>query len=168
MSSEQIALNGLLIGDKKESAIADNRAAEGAAELVALELVFCCRVPRSGVEDRVAQEFKSIAVEVVAARLCDDVHDTPGILTVLRAVVACLHTEFLERIRHGEGLVYVGVLIDVITTVELVANLVLARTVGDDCHRAGKRLGLPLISSARNRQHRARDQQRQVRSIAAV
>ncbi len=158
VSLQDIALDGLLIAAKEEGSIATvvkgratfaksrqkERTAKGSAKLIPLELVLPGSVPRSGIEDRVAQKLKRISVELVGTGFSDDIHHTAGVLTVLRAVVAGLHTEFLKRIRHWEWLVNIRVLVNVIAAIKLVADLVLPRSIGHDCDRTWERLGRTL------------------------
>src|SRR6267142_1357047 len=155
VSLQDIALDGLLIAAKEEGSIATvvkgraafaksrqkERTAKGPAKLIALELILPGSVPWSCIEDRVAQKLKRISMELVGTGLSDDIHHPAGVLTVLRAVVAGLHTEFLKRIRHWEWLVNIRVLVNVIAAIKLVADLVLPRSIGHDCDCAWESLG---------------------------
>ncbi len=73
--------------------------------------------PLSGVEYGIAQKLEDVTKKAVGPRLGDDVHNGPGVLTVLCAIVARLHAEFLKCVRKWERLVDLGVLIHVIAAV---------------------------------------------------
>jgi len=101
----------------------------GASKLVSLELIpphifrrlsVGLRKGRkeiSGVEYGIAQKLEDVTKKAVGPRLGDDVHNGPGVLTVLCAIVARLHAEFLKCVRKWERLVDLGVLIHVIAAV---------------------------------------------------
>src|SRR6266849_2569868 len=118
----------LITGEEKGLVLFDG-AAECAASLIALERILDCPSARPRVEGLVAQEFECVPMELVRARASDDVHHGAGVLTVLSAVVTGLYAEFLQGIRHGEWLVHVGVLVNIVATVQLIADLALPRSV---------------------------------------
>src|SRR5262249_42187905 len=152
-----VAKDGSLITGKEKCAVTDDRTAEGAAELVAMKRVCGTRrIPRFGIEHGIAHKLEGIAVKAVAARSGYDVDYSPGILAVLRAVVAGLHAEFLKRIGHWKGLVYVGVFVNVVSTVELVADLILAGAIRGNRHRSREGLGRPLVGATAGRSDRTR------------
>src|SRR5262249_60023932 len=103
-------------------------------------------------------KFKGIAVEAVRAGLGYDVDYSPGILAVRRAVIAGLNAEFLKRVRHGKRLVDVGVLVNVVTAIQLVADLVLPRPIRGNGHRPREGLGRALVGAAAGRVDRTRYQ----------
>ena len=107
-------------------------------------------------------------MKVVTAGLGDDVDHRARVLSVLGGVVTGLHTEFLQRIRKGEGLVDVGVLVHIVAAVELVTHHVLARAVGRNRDCAGKGLGESLVGAAVGRVDRTWRQQRELGGIAPV
>src|ERR1700730_3606105 len=137
VSLKNIALDSLLVGAKEESLVAtvvkgrasfaeswpEGGDAEGPAKLIALELVLPGSVPWSGIEGRVPQKLKRVSMELVGTGFSDAVYHSPGVLAVLRAVVARLHAEFLKRVRHRKWLVNIRILVDVIAAIELVADL---------------------------------------------
>src|SRR5215475_14282014 len=118
----------------------NDRAAEYAAKLVTFELVPLGRLPLPRIEYRITRKFERVAMKAVGPRPRHDVHDSSGVLPVSRAVIAGLHAEFLERVRHGEGLIDVGIFVHVIAAVELVTNHILPRAVGRNRHSARKGL----------------------------
>src|SRR6266702_4503656 len=97
------------------------------------------------IEDTVSDVLKRVTVERIGSAARDDVHDAAGILAVLCVVVAGLNAELLQHVRKGKRGVHVGVLVDVIASVEHVVNLIRPRSIdghgGDD----RKCLGLALI-----------------------
>src|SRR5262249_36771301 len=61
-SLQDISLNRVLKGEKKERPIVDDRAAEGTAKLVALELVARGGLPGFGVKDSIADKLEPVAM----------------------------------------------------------------------------------------------------------
>ena len=143
-----ITKDGLLITGEEEGFVFYDGPSKGPTELVALDLVLRRRCPIPRIEDPIAHELKPVSVELIAARSGDDIYNSAGILAVLRAVIAGLHTEFLQCVRHGKRLVDVGVFVDVIAAVKLITNLVLARAVRRDSDRARKGFGRALVGPA--------------------
>ena len=103
----------------------DNRAADGAAELMAVEGILCAcwRKIGLGIEVAVAQKLECIAVELIASGLGDDIYHRAGALAKLGVVVAGLHAEFLQRVRERERLVNVRHFIYVVATVQQIVRL---------------------------------------------
>ena len=99
-------------------------AAESAAKLIALDAIGSGRRGKEilSVEHGIAIELESIAVEIICAGLGDNVHDAARVGAIFRAVVAGLYAEFLERVRERKGLIDVGVFVDIVTAVKLIAN----------------------------------------------
>ena len=96
----------------------DDRTADDAAVLMAVNVVgYGCKV-RSGVEVAVAQVLKRVAMELLAARLADDVDDRAGALAVFRVVVAGLNAELLQRVWERERSGDVGHLVRVVAAVQ--------------------------------------------------
>src|SRR5271156_4249496 len=96
-AKNKIAKCGALIPGEEKCLVVDNRPANRTAILIALDLVVSGRRRKKvlRIESRIADKFESVSVEVVGARFCDDVYHAARILSVFRAVVAGLHTEFL-------------------------------------------------------------------------
>ena len=97
------------------------------------------------VEVAVAEELEQIAVEGRAAGAGDDVDDGAGALAELRVVVAGLNAELLHGVRHREGRVDVGELVDVVAAVEQVVGLVGQRAVGGGDDGGGEGLAIALV-----------------------
>ena len=109
-----------LIPAEEENPVLGDRAADGAAELVAPQRVLRQREGVLGIEAAVADELEEAAVDIVGARLGDDVDDGGGVVAVARGERARLDLEFLEGIRErhrqievGAGVVVVGAVHDV-------------------------------------------------------
>src|SRR5262249_29464819 len=136
---------------EEESPIAPDWSTGGSPKLITLELIFLCGMPRSRIENGVAQKLETISVKLIRSGFGYHIDDAACVFPRFCAVVACLQAKLLQRIRHGKWLVDVGVLIDVVAAIELVADLILARTVGDDSHGARKRLRRPLKRATRER-----------------
>src|SRR5262245_110190 len=98
-------------------------------------------LPLSCVENLVADKLESITMKTVSPRPRYYVHHRPRVLSVFCAVVAGLNTEFLQSVRHREGLIDVGILVNVVAAVERIADHVLPRAVGCNRHRSWKGLG---------------------------
>ena len=148
----------------------DDGAAESAAILIALDAIGSARRGKEilGVEHRIANEFEGVSVETVCARLGDDVNDAARVGAVLRAVVAGLDAEFLERVGERKGLIDVGVFVHVVAAVELVADGILAGSICGESDGPGESLGGTLIGTSIRRVDRSGDKQSQLRGIAAV
>ena len=148
----------------------DDGAAESAAILIALDAIGSARRGKEilGVEHRIANEFEGVSVETVCARLGDDVNDAASVGAVLRAVVAGLDAEFLERVGERKGLIDVGVFVHVVAAVELVADGILAGSICGESDGPGESLGGTLIGTSIRRVDRSGDKQSQLRGIAAV
>src|SRR5207244_4391842 len=120
--------------------VVDDGAAESAAKLIALDAIGSGRRGKEilGVEHRIANEFEGVSVETVCARLGDDVNDAARVGAVLRAVVAGLDAEFLERVGERKGLIDVGVFVHVVAAVELVADGILAGSICGESDGTGE------------------------------
>src|SRR5262249_688270 len=103
----QIAKTGALVGREEEGLVLDDRTADGAAKVVALELVPPLilgwltkegqgSIPASRIKDRIAYKLECAAVKCVGSRPGNNVYHGAGILSVFRAVVAGLDAEFLK------------------------------------------------------------------------
>jgi hypothetical protein len=79
--------SALVIGEEKDLALSD-RAAEGSAKLVLIK----CAAGRgeivSGIEVRVAQKFKRVAMKLVGARFCDHIDLSAAVASVFRVEIA--------------------------------------------------------------------------------
>jgi hypothetical protein len=65
-------------------------------------------------------------MKLIRSRSGDHIHYAARVLPVLRTVVTRLDAELLQSIRHRKGLIHVGVLIDVVAAIELIAHLISA------------------------------------------
>src|SRR5260221_4660093 len=150
--------------------IMDNRAPEGTAKLVAFDHVLRCRRGKEvlRVEDRVADKFKYITVEIIGPRFSNYVNHATGIFPILRAVVGGLHAEFLKRIGEGKWLVDIGVLVYVVAAIKLITDSILSRTIDGIRYGAGERLGGSLVSAAVRRVDSTGYKQRKCRCVASV
>src|SRR5215469_18175362 len=169
-----------LVACEEERFIPSNGTSNGASKLVSLELIPSHVFRRlsvglrqgrkeiSAVKYGIAQKLEEVAVKAVASRLGDDVYNGPGVLTVLRAIVARLHAEFLKGVGKRERLVDVGVLIHVIAAVQLITDHVLARPVSRDRHRTRERLGEALVGPSARGIVRARCQESELCCVAAI
>ena len=96
---DPLALPQAFVGGEEERAVAADRAAIGAAELVALERVRIRRVELekvARVERVVAEEFVGLAAELIGARARDEVDDRARDVAVLRAERRVVDLEFLD------------------------------------------------------------------------
>ena len=134
-------LGGLSFGNARD----DDRPADGAAKLVAVEVIRRDGEKRPRVEVAIAQELKRVAMKTAAAGFGDDVDHRAGALTVRGLVVAGLNAEFLYRVGKRERRIDVGHFIHVVAAVQEVVRLVRQRSVrgGDD--RGGKCLPGALV-----------------------
>ena len=92
-----------LVRAEEEELVFDDRPADSAAELVALQRVLFGREEVARVQGAVAQELERAAVQFVRARLGHHVDDAATRVSVLRAEVARLQAEFLEESGFGKG-----------------------------------------------------------------
>src|SRR6185437_5660473 len=102
----------------------NDRAADGAAELMPVEIIGASGKVGAGVEVAVAQELERVAMKLRGASPGNDVNDGPGALAELGIVVAGLDTELLHRVGHGEGRVDVREFVNVVAAVEEVVGLI--------------------------------------------
>ena len=70
------------------------------------------------------------SLELMRTRLAPADTDLSGRPAEFRAVAVRLHAEFLESIGHREWLVDVGVFVDIVSAVQLIADHVLPRAIG--------------------------------------
>ena len=114
-----------------------DRPADGAAKLVAVDVIRRGREKGPRVEVAIAQELKRVAMKAAAAGFGDDVDHRAGALTVRGVVVAGLNAEFLYRVGERERRIDVGHFIHVVAAVQEVVRLVRQRSVsaGDDRSR---------------------------------
>jgi hypothetical protein len=104
--------------------------------LIPLQLVPSRREKIARVEYLVANIFEHVAVELVGSCLGNDVHRAAGLAAELCAVVARLHTEFLQYIGKRERLIDIGVSVHVLRAIELKVDLILPRSVAGERHGA--------------------------------
>ena len=169
-AEDKISKRRTLIAAKEKTLVAPDWPTESAAILVPLNAIGCGRSSKEilSVENRVAHEFEGISMEIVGAGLGDDVNDAARVRSILRAVVARLYAEFLERVRERKGLIDVRVFVHVIAAVELVADRILARAICRECDGARKGLRRALVGAAVGRVNGPRNQQRKLRRIPAI
>ena len=134
-------LGALSLGNVRD----DDRPADGAAKLVAVDVIRRGSEERPGVEVAIAQELKRVAMKTAAAGFGDDVDHRAGALTVLGVVVAGLNAEFLHRVGERERRIDVGHFIYVVAAVQEVVRLVRQRSVGAGDHCGGKCLPITLV-----------------------
>ena len=89
-------------------------------------------------------------------------------LPVLRAVVAGLDAELLQRIWHRQRLIYIAQDILTMHPIKPVTHVIGAPAVDRDGHGAWECLGRPLVASVGGSAHRAGHQCCQLRGIPAV
>lgn len=136
-------LGALSFGDVGD----DNRSADDAAELVAMDVIGhgCEVIP--GVEVAVAQELEGVTMELAAARLGHDVNDCAGALAEFGVVVAGLNAELLKCVGEWEWTVDVGHFIHVVAAVEEVIRLVGKCTVGAGDYGSRKCFSIALVDA---------------------
>ena len=125
-----------LVGAEEEEPVLDDRAADAAAKLVALEMVRHRREKVARVHRAVAQELEHRAVQLVRAGLGHDVDHGARRPAVLGAVVVGLDAELFERVRIGERIVDVRPGILIAGAVQKVVDAFAAGAVGGDRLRA--------------------------------
>ena len=87
-----------LIAAEQEQLVLDDRRAERAAELIAVQAVALRREEVARVETVVAEELEGVAVHFVRSRLGHQVHRRCGVMPVPRRQRARLHLELLQRV----------------------------------------------------------------------
>ena len=127
----RLAKAGALVAAEEKELVAHDRAADRAAELVAVQPVaelLAVRSDRSEyarrVEAAVAQELERVPVQVVGARLHDRIHRRRRVHAVLRRQPAGRDAELLQRIRERERQVHVVIGVVVHRAVERVLDAV--------------------------------------------
>ena len=88
-----------MIAAEEEQFVFDDRAANDAAVLIALEGVALRREEVSGVEHAVADEFENVAVKLISSRLGHRVNGGRRVITVLSLDGAGFELELLEGVR---------------------------------------------------------------------
>ena len=92
-------LDQTFIAAEVEQLVLDDRAADGRAELVALEIGQLAGVEEvAGVQGRIAMELEYRPANPVGARLGHGAHDAAGRAAELGAVAVRLHAELLHRV----------------------------------------------------------------------
>ena len=142
-----------------------HRAAERAAELVALQAVARRREEVARVEVIVADELEDVAAERVGARLGDQVHRRRGVVAVARRQRAGLDLELLQRVGERRRQVQVVERIVVGAAVHDVGDAV--GLAAGDRDRDG-RVVLVGVEVARRRGRRQPGQEDQLGRLAAV
>ena len=160
----------LLPSAEDEGGVLVNRAADGGAELIALERVLCIGEVIPRVEDPVADKFEGVAVPAVGAGFGHDVHHRAGVVAILCVETVGLHAELLQRVRKREGIIGVAHQVFVVRPVQVVADLVRPGAV--DRNRFGARnlfrVSLLRARIAGRQIYSAGHQQRQVGGVSAV
>ena len=136
-----------------------DRPADGAAKLVAVDVIRRGREKGPRVEVAIAQELKRVAMKAAAAGFGDDVDHRARALTVRGVVVAGLNAEFLYRVGERErpidvghfihGVAYTGNQRDQRGCISAVQRKIDDASLVDDL-RQGARLGVHLRQLARN------------------
>src|SRR5437588_4571766 len=123
---------------KEKEPVLDDPAAGDAAELVALQRVALWRGRLPGIELVVAEKIKKVAMETIAARFGNDVHNATRMQSVLRRQRAGLDAEFLNRVRERNWKIHIAEGVIVVAAIQQIADAVglaachckRARTVG--------------------------------------
>jgi hypothetical protein len=123
----------------------DDRPADGAAKLIAVEVIRRDREKRPGVEVAIAQELKRVSMKAAGTGFGDDVDHRAGALTIRGVVVAGLNAEFLHRVGERKRRIDVCHFIHVVAAVQEVGRLVGQRSVGAGDDRSGKCLSITLV-----------------------
>src|SRR5207245_6580680 len=105
ITERDIAELRALVRAEEEEPVLDNRPAQAAAVLIALELIRSQGEKVAGVEGAIAQELERRSVESVGSRFRHDVDYGPGSPAIFGAVVVGLDTELVQRVRIGNGIV---------------------------------------------------------------
>src|ERR1700733_384618 len=113
------------------------RATDRPTELVALNVVATRRLPVPCVEDIVPHKLEDAAVKLVRPGFRDYIDHRARVLSILRAEVAGLHTKLLQRVWHRKGLIHIGVLVYIVSAIQLIIRPRLRAAVGRDGHRRG-------------------------------
>src|SRR5258708_26428702 len=93
---------------KEKELVLDDPAASDAPELVALQRVALWRGRLPGIELVVAEKIKKVAMETIAARFGDDVHNAARMQSVLRRQRTGLDAEFLNRVRERNWKIHIA------------------------------------------------------------
>jgi hypothetical protein len=104
----------------------------------------------------------------IRSALRDHVDHSPTVAAVFGGVIRSLYAKLLERVGKRKGHVHVGVSIDVVDSVKIIGNHVLAGSICGDLDGARKCLGLSLIGAAIGRNYRSWYQRSERCRIAAV
>src|SRR5215471_4111562 len=147
-----------LISGEEKKLVGNNLAANGAAELVAEEGVIrggrgAARWPEGGplcIERAATIKLKNVAMEGIGARLRHQVDDAARMQSVAGRQRARLHTEFLQRIRKGEGKVDVRKCVVVVAAVEEIVGPVRLAAGYGNRYRTVETLASCLISPRRH------------------
>ena len=135
-----------LPADKEERAVRAvvawqlHRAAKKPAVLPAIEGVGLEREEVARIERLVPHVAERAPVKRVGARAGDGIDDGAGAVALGRAVVACLNTELLQRLRKWERQVFVLVKVGIAGAVQSKRHRQRLRTVRAQPQRAGDRL----------------------------
>ncbi len=113
----------MLIRPEEEQPVFQYRAANAAAELIALQRILrrCEEVSR--IETAVSQKLERTAMQRIRSRARDNIDDPAAGIPVLGAEITGLQIEFLNRIGIGERDVDVQIGIVVADTVQLIVHL---------------------------------------------
>jgi len=100
---DAVALILLFSIDEEEGFVLANGAADGAAELIQIELFGGGGEEAFGVERGVAEEFKERAMEIVVAGFCGDKNGWSRARAVFSGIVVSENFEFLDGIDRGKN-----------------------------------------------------------------
>ncbi len=138
-----------LIAAEEEELVGDDLAAEGSAELIALDGVLGGGEEVGGVDDVVADEVEDGAVPLVGAGVGDGVDERARVDTVACGQRVGFDGELVQRVGEGIGQVDVGEVVGVVSAVEdVVVVVALASGDGDD-GGAGVVLGADHVVAGR-------------------
>ena len=159
------SLDLALVTAEEEQPVFQQRSAERAAELVALQRVALGREEVPGVEPVVPHELEHVAVEAIRSRLRDDVDGGGGVVPVARRQRAGLDLELLDRVGERRG------------EVQVVEGIVVRAAVHDVRHAVGlaagdgnrdRRVVLVGVEIPGRRRRRETGEENQLRGLAAV
>ena len=150
-----------LVAAEEEELVFNDAAADGAAELVAMEHVVSGQEIVARVDAAVAQELKQVAVQLVGAGLGHDIHGAARMQAIAGRQGVGLDAEFLQRVGEGERQVDIRERVVVVSAVEQVVDVVALRTGHRDDHRAVEALAADVVVAGSGSVDRAARQEHQ-------
>ena len=109
---------------KEKKLVPDDRPANDAAKLVALQAVSLARKRIARIEDSVAHKFKQVAVEAVGARLRHAVDSARGMLSILGRHGAGFYFELLQGIRKRQWKVRIAERVVMTTAIQQIGQAI--------------------------------------------